>query len=224
MTPKILIVDDEPDIVELIGYLLEQEDYVVDTATNGIEAIEKSKKFKPNLILMDVMMPLMDGIEACRQIKTHPETKAICIVFITARTEEYSEIAGFNAGADDYINKPIKPKVLLSRIKAILKRGDNPDYDQRILTVNNLIIDRTAYSISLDGKKMGLPKKEFDLLALLASKPGKVFTREKILAEVWGMTVFLDHRTVDVHIRKIREKIGEKLIYTIKGVGYKLEN
>ncbi len=224
MPPKILIVDDEPDILEFIKYLLEREDYQVETAANGIEAIQKSKTFKPDLILMDVMMPIMDGIEACRQIKLQPDTKNIFIIFLTARSEEYSEIAGFEAGADDYINKPVKPRVLLSRIKAILKRGKNPDYEQITLTVGDLIIDRSSYSISVEGKKMVLPKKEFDLLFLLATKPGKVFTREKILSEVWGDDVYVVDRTIDVHIRKIREKIGEKLISTIKGVGYKLED
>lgn len=223
MPPKILIVDDEPDILEFIKYLLQREDYQVETAANGIEAIQKSKTFKPDLILMDVMMPIMDGIEACRQIKLQPDTKNIFIIFLTARSEEYSEIAGFEAGADDYINKPVKPRVLLSRIKAILKRGKNPDYEQITLTVGDLIIDRSSYSISVEGKKMVLPKKEFDLLFLLATKPGKVFTREKILSEVWGDDVYVVDRTIDVHIRKIREKIGEKLISTIKGVGYKLE-
>ena len=223
MPPKILIVDDEPDILEFIKYLLEREDYQVETASNGTDAILKSKSFKPELILMDVMMPVMDGIEACRQIKLFPETKNTFIMFLTARSEEYSEIAGFEAGADDYINKPVKPRVLLSRIKAILKRGKNPDYELVTLTIGELIIDRTSYSISVEGKKMVLPKKEFDLLFLLATKPGKVFTREKILSEVWGDDVYVVDRTIDVHIRKIREKIGEKLISTIKGVGYKLE-
>lgn len=159
MPPKILIVDDEPDILEFIKYLLEREDYKVETAANGIEAIQKSKTFKPDLILMDVMMPIMDGIEACRQIKLQPDTKNIFIIFLTARSEEYSEIAGFEAGADDYINKPVKPRVLLSRIKAILKRGKNPDYEQLTLKVGDLIIDRSSYSISVEGKKMVLPKK-----------------------------------------------------------------
>ena len=223
MPPKILIVDDEPDIIEFIKYLLEREDYLVDTANNGTEAVLKSKSFKPDLILMDVMMPVMDGIEACRQIKLLPESKNVFVIFLTARSEEYAEIAGFEAGADDYINKPVKPRVLLSRIKAILKRGKNPDYEQTMITVNELIIDRSSYSISVAGKKMVLPKKEFDLLFLLAGKPGKVFTREKILSEVWGDDVYVVDRTIDVHIRKIREKIGEKLISTVKGVGYKLE-
>jgi two-component system alkaline phosphatase synthesis response regulator PhoP len=223
MPPKILIVDDEPDIIEFIKYLLDREDYLVETATNGSEAILKAKSFKPDLILMDVMMPIMDGIEACRQIKLAPETKGVFIVFLTARSEEYSEIAGFEAGADDYINKPVKPRVLLSRIKAILKRGKNPDYEQTVLKIGDLIVDRTSYSVSVDGKKLVLPKKEFDLLFLLATKPGKVFTREKILSEVWGDDVYVVDRTIDVHIRKIREKIGENLISTIKGVGYKME-
>ena len=223
MPPKILIVDDEADIIEFIKYLLEREAYLVDSACNGSEALLKSKTFKPDLILMDVMMPVMDGIEACRQIKSHPETKNVFIIFLTARSEEYSEIAGFEAGADDYINKPVKPRVLLSRIKAILKRGKNADYEQTILTVNDLIIDRSSYTVSVNGRKMVLPKKEYDLLFLSATTPGKVFLREKILSEVWGDDVFVVDRTIDVHIRKIREKIGEKLITTVKGVGYKLE-
>lgn len=223
MPPKILIVDDEPDILEFIKYLLEREDYLVECAANGAEAIQKTKQFKPELILLDVMMPVMDGIEACRQIKLLPESKNIFVMFLTARSEEYSEIAGFEAGADDYINKPVKPRVLLSRIKAILKRGKNPDFEQTILTIGNLIIDRSSYSIMVEGVKMVLPKKEFDLLFLLATKPGKVFTREKILSEVWGDDVYVVDRTIDVHIRKIREKIGDKLISTVKGVGYKLE-
>jgi len=223
MPPKILIVDDEPDIIEFIKYLLDREDYLVETATNGSEAIQIAKSFKPDLILMDVMMPIMDGIEACRQIKLAPESKGVFIVFLTARSEEYSEIAGFEAGADDYINKPVKPRVLLSRIKAILKRGKNPDYEQTVLKIGGLIVDRTSYSVSVNDKKLVLPKKEFDLLFLLATKPGKVFTREKILSEVWGDDVYVVDRTIDVHIRKIREKIGENLISTIKGVGYKME-
>jgi len=165
----------------------------------------------------------MDGIEACRQIKLLPESKNTFVVFLTARSEEYSEIAGFEAGADDYINKPVKPRVLLSRIKAILKRGKNPDYEQTLLTIGDLVIDRSSYSVTVKNNKLVLPKKEFDLLFLLATKPGKVFTREKILSEVWGDDVFVVDRTIDVHIRKIREKIGEKLISTIKGVGYKME-
>jgi len=223
MPPKILIVDDEPDIIEFIKYLLDREDYQVETASNGNEAIQKTKNFKPELILMDVMMPHMDGIEACRQIKLLPESKNTFVVFLTARSEEYSEIAGFEAGADDYINKPVKPRVLLSRIKAILKRGKNPDYEQTLLTIGDLVIDRSSYSVTVKNNKLVLPKKEFDLLFLLATKPGKVFTREKILSEVWGDDVFVVDRTIDVHIRKIREKIGEKLISTIKGVGYKME-
>ncbi len=224
MPPKILIVDDEQDIIEFIKYLLERADYIVDSACNGNEALLKSKTFKPDLILMDVMMPVMDGIEACRQIKLSPDSKNIFIIFLTARVEEYSEIAGFEAGADDYINKPVKPEILLNRIKAILKRGKNPDYEQTILTVNKLVIDRSSYSISVEGIKKDLPKKEFNLLFLLATKPGKVFTREKIFSDVWGDDAFVGDRTIDVHIRKIREKIGVKLISTIKGVGYKLED
>lgn len=223
MPPKILIVDDEPDIIEFIKYLLEREEYLVESASNGSEAIQKAKQFKPELILMDVMMPAMDGIEACRQIKLLPELRNVFVMFLTARSEEYSEIAGFEAGADDYMHKPVKPRVLLSRIKAILKRGKNPDFEQTVIKLGELTIDRTSYTIEQFGKKLVLPKKEFDLLFLLATRPGKVFSREKILSEVWGDDVFVVDRTIDVHIRKIREKIGDKLISTIKGVGYKIE-
>lgn len=216
------MVDDETDIQEFIKYLLEREDYLVETASNGIEAIEKTKSSKPDLILMDVMMPIMDGIEACRQIKSSQEGKSVFILFLTARSEEYSEIAGFEAGADDYINKPVKPRVLLSRIKAILKRGKQVEQEQPVLIVGDLLIDRSTYSVTANEQKLVLPKKEFDLLYLLATKPGKVFTREKILSEVWGDDVFVVDRTIDVHIRKIREKIGDHLISTIKGVGYML--
>ena len=223
MPSKILIVDDEPDILEFVKYLLERESYKIETAENGVEAIRKAKSFEPELILMDVMMPVMDGIEACRQIKSQHDTKNVFIMFLTARAEEYSEIAGFEAGADDYINKPIKPRVLVSRIQAILKRGKPSDIEHAVITIGDLAIDKSSFSIMVSDKKMTMPKKEFDLLFLLASKPGKVFTREKILSEVWGNDVFVVDRTIDVHIRKIREKIGEKLISTIKGVGYKLE-
>lgn len=223
MPPKILIVDDEPDIIEFIKYLLEREEYLVESASNGSEAIQKAKQFKPELILMDVMMPAMDGIEACRQIKLLPELRNVFVMFLTARSEEYSEIAGFEAGADDYMHKPVKPRVLLSRIKAILKRGKNPDFEQTVIKLGELTIDRTSYTVEQFGKKLVLPKKEFDLLFLLATRPGKVFSREKILSEVWGDDVFVVDRTIDVHIRKIREKIGDKLISTIKGVGYKIE-
>lgn len=223
MSPKILVVDDERDILEFIKYLLEKEEYLVATASDGQEALKKSKEFKPDIILMDVMMPKMDGIEACRQIRLNSESKNIFILFLTARAEEYSEIAGFEAGADDYIHKPVKPRILLSRIKAILKRGANPDYDASKITVGELTIDRSSYSIANGKENKSLPKKEFDLLFLLASKPGKIFTRERILSEVWGDEVFVVERTIDVHIRKIREKIGEKFITTIKGVGYKFQ-
>ena len=223
MPAKILIVDDEPDIIEFIKYLLENENYIVDSASNGTEAIQKTKQYRPDLILMDVMMPVMDGIEACRQIKLLTEFKKIFVVFLTARSEEFSEIAGFEAGADDYINKPVKPRVLLSRIRAILKRGKNPEYDQTIFQVGDMQIDRSSYTVNMGNQKILLPRKEFDLLFLLASKPGKVFTREKILSEVWGDDVFVVDRTIDVHIRKIREKIGEDRISTIKGVGYLLQ-
>ncbi|MCB9251471.1 MAG: response regulator transcription factor [Flavobacteriales bacterium] len=222
MSIKILIVDDEPDIIEFIRYTLEKEGYTVDQASNGLDAIKRSTEFKPDLILMDVMMPVLDGIETCRQIKENPKTNHIFIVFLTARAEEFSELAGFEAGADDYIHKPIKPRVLLSRIKAILGRGKNVEEKDMQLSVGDLKIDRSKYTVEQGNKLIVLPKKEFELLYLLAGKPGNVFTRDVILSEVWGDEVFVGDRTIDVHIRKIREKIGDARISTIKGVGYKL--
>lgn len=219
---KILIVDDEPDILEFITYNLERENYQVVTASNGKEAIQMVKDELPDLILMDVMMPVMDGIEACKQIRTFPEFKDIFIIFLTARSEEYSELSGFNAGADDYIAKPIKPRVLLSRIKAIMRRRISNVPETRF-EVGNFVIDRDAFMVYKSDEKIQLAKKEFELLFLLASKPGKVFTRETILEKVWGDDVLVIDRTIDVHIRKIREKIGESTITTIKGVGYKFE-
>lgn len=223
MPYRILIVDDESDIVEFIKYNLEKEGFETFSALNGEDAVRLAREYKPNLILMDVMMPIMDGVEACRQIKQNEETKNIFIAFLTARSEEYSEVAGFDAGADDYIPKPIKPRVLISRIKAMLKRGIGESDFENIITVGDMIIDKNTYLVKINEEEVALPKKEFDLLFLLASKPGKVFTRDKILSKVWGDDVLVVDRTIDVHIRKIREKIGENRIFTIKGVGYKLE-
>lgn len=223
MNEKILIVDDDPDIIGFIRYNLEKEGYITDFAQNGEVAIQKASTFKPDLILMDVMMPKMDGIEACLRIREKKGMKDIFIIFLTARSEEYSELAGFDAGADDYITKPIKPRVLLSRIKAILKRGSNEDGASTIIEVGDMVIDRGTFTVKTADAELILPKKEFDLLFLLASKPGHVFTRDKILSEVWGDDVLVVDRTIDVHIRKIREKIGEQRITTIKGVGYKFE-
>jgi two-component system alkaline phosphatase synthesis response regulator PhoP len=222
--PKILIVDDEADILELIEYNLKQEGYQVFTATNGQEAITVAKKVLPDLILLDVMMPKMDGIEACRLMRSLPEFKQTFMVFLTARNEEYSEIAGFNVGADDYITKPIKPRSLVSRINAILRRnGQQTEDDQspKKLEIEDLVIDREAFLVYKAGKKVVLAKKEFELLHLLASKPGKVFTRDQILKNIWEESVIVTNRTIDVHIRKLREKLGDTYVGTVKGVGYK---
>ncbi|WP_257657941.1 response regulator transcription factor [Parapedobacter lycopersici] len=221
---KILVVDDEPDIVELIAYNLKREGYQVYTASNGQEAVSTAKKTMPDLIILDVMMPKMDGIEACRIMRAMPEFKSTFMVFLTARSEEYSEIAGFNVGADDYIAKPIKPRALLSRINAILRRNAQPEeLPAEKLEIADLVIDREAFLVFKNGNKIVLAKKEFELLYLLASKPGKVYTREVILKNIWEDSVVVTNRTIDVHIRKLREKIGESYVTTVKGVGYKFE-
>lgn len=217
----ILLVDDELDILEIIGYNLTAEGYTVVTAQNGVEAIKKAKKHKPNLIILDVMMPEMDGIEACEKLRLVPELSETVITFLTARGEDYSQVAGFEAGADDYITKPIKPKVLTSKVKSLLRRFKSQEQTQQILKLGNLTINREEYKILIDTQEMVLPRKEFELLSLLASKPGKVFKREDILDRVWGNDVVVGGRTIDVHIRKLREKIGEQKFKTIKGVGYK---
>jgi two-component system alkaline phosphatase synthesis response regulator PhoP len=217
----ILLVDDEPDILEIIGYNLSSEGYNVVTADNGIKAIDKAKKAKPQLIILDVMMPEMDGIEACEKLRAVPELSETVIVFLTARGEDYSQVAGFEAGADDYITKPIKPKVLLSKVKALLRRFKSTEKSQDSVQAGNITINREEYKIYVGKQGMVLPKKEFELLALLASKPGKVFKREEILDNVWGNEVVVGGRTIDVHIRKLREKLGDKKFKTIKGVGYK---
>lgn len=217
---KVLIVDDEKDILELLEYNLEKEGYEVLLAMDGEEAISKAKKEKPNMVLLDIMMPQMDGIETCRRLRELPELKSTFIVFLTARAEEYSELAGFDAGADDYIAKPIKPRVLLSRIKAILRRDQTFKEEQDILNVIDLEIIRDEYIVRRGEEIFNLPRKEFELLYFLASKPGKVFRREKLLEKIWG-DVYVVDRTIDVHIRKLREKIGEGYIRTVKGVGYK---
>ncbi|WP_104735396.1 response regulator transcription factor [Hanstruepera ponticola] len=217
----ILLVDDEPDILEIVGYNLSAEGYQIITASNGIEAVKKAKKEKPQLIVMDVMMPEMDGIEACEQIRKVPELSDTIITFLTARGEDYSQVAGFDAGADDYITKPIKPKVLVSKVKALLRRLKDEEASDSILKLGPLVINRDEYKITLKGEEIILPRKEFELLSLLASKPGKVFKREDILDKVWGNEVVVGGRTIDVHIRKLREKIGDKSFKTVKGVGYK---
>lgn len=219
---KILLVDDEPDILEIVGYNLTAEGYQVLTAKNGAEALKKAKSEKPHLIIMDVMMPEMDGIEACEKIRKLPELADTVITFLTARGEDYSQLAGFDAGADDYITKPIKPKVLVSKVKALLRRfKDTVEEVGSIVKIGKLVINRDEYKILYDGEDMILPRKEFELLSLLASRPGKVFKREEILDKVWGSEVVVGGRTIDVHIRKLREKIGDDHFKTIKGVGYK---
>ena len=221
---KILIVDDEPDILELIEYNLKKEGYQVYIARNGQEAVSEAKKVLPELIVLDIMMPKMDGIEACRIMRTMPEFKNTFMVFLTARSEEYSEIAGFNVGADDYIAKPIKPRALVSRINAILRRNaPAEEVTDNKLEIGELTIDREAYLVYKRGEKVVLAKKEFELLYLLASKPGKVYTREVILKNIWEDSVVVTNRTIDVHIRKLREKLGDDIVATVKGVGYKFE-
>ncbi|RIA08471.1 two-component system alkaline phosphatase synthesis response regulator PhoP [Flavobacteriaceae bacterium MAR_2010_72] len=218
---KILLVDDEPDILEIVGYNLSAEGYQVTTAANGLEAVKKAKKERPHLIILDVMMPEMDGIEACEQIRKNPDLNETIITFLTARGEDYSQVAGFDAGADDYITKPIKPKVLVSKVNALLRRLKEDADTDTILKIGGLIINREEYKISHKGEEIILPRKEFELLSLLATKPGKVFKREEILDKVWGNEVVVGGRTIDVHIRKLREKIGDKSFKTVKGVGYK---
>ncbi len=217
----ILLVDDEPDILEIVGYNLTAEGYTVITAENGVEAVKIAKKKKPQLIILDVMMPEMDGIEACEQIRKIPELSETMITFLTARGEDYSQMAGFDSGADDYITKPIKPKVLVSKVNALLRRFKENEHSENIVTIGNLIINRDEYKIINNDEEIILPRKEFELLSLLASKPGKVFKREEILDNVWGNEVIVGSRTIDVHIRKLREKIGDESFKTVKGVGYK---
>lgn len=218
---RILLVDDEPDILEIIGYNLSAEGYQIFTAKNGEKAVKVAKKKKPHLIVLDVMMPEMDGIEACEQIRKIPELEKTVITFLTARGEDYSQVAGFDAGADDYITKPIKPKVLVSKVKALLRRLNSNEPEENIVKLGELTINRDEYKV-LNGKtEVILPRKEFELLSLLASKPGKVFTREDIMDHVWGNEVVVGGRTIDVHIRKLREKLGDEKFKTIKGVGYK---
>ena len=220
---KILLVDDEPDILEIVGYNLKNEGYKVFTAKNGIEAVKNAEKVIPHLIILDIMMPEMDGIEACEKIRATKGLENVLITFFTARGEDYSQVAGFDVGADDYITKPIKPKLLISKIKALLRRikvnGNNMSSEK--LTVGEIIIDREEYVVIKEGKKLSLPKKEFELFSLLASKPDKVFKRDDILDRVWGNEVVVGGRTIDVHIRKLREKIGDDYFKTVKGVGYK---
>lgn len=220
---SILIIDDEEDILEILKYNLVKEGFEVEVAANGPDGIEKAKVFKPDLIILDVMMPQMDGIEVCEQIRKLPGFESTLICFLTARAEDYSQIAGLDAGADDYISKPVKPRVLISRINAILRRksvGLAAEEEQG----EDLVINRDKYMVYKDGESLHLPKKEFELLALLASRPDIVFEREQILEKVWGSDIVVGDRTIDVHVRKLREKIGDKYIKTVKGIGYKFES
>ncbi|MDD3525518.1 MAG: response regulator transcription factor [Bacteroidales bacterium] len=220
---KILLVDDEKDILEFLGYNLKKEGYQLSTARNGKDAIGIAIREKPHLIILDVMMPRMDGIETCIAIRNIPELSNSIIVFLTARGEDFSQIAGFEAGADDYITKPVKPKVLISRIKALLRRYKEPEIAVEEINLKNITINRQRYLIIKDDQEISLPKKEFELLLLLASTLNKVFSREEIFSNVWGNDVIVGDRTIDVHVRKIREKLGAEIITTIKGVGYKME-
>jgi two-component system, OmpR family, alkaline phosphatase synthesis response regulator PhoP len=220
-TQKVLVVDDEEPILELLKYNLEKQGYDVRVASEGAEAVDIAKKFHPDLVLLDIMMPKMDGVEACRQIRAMPELVNTFIVFLTARAEEYSEIAAFDGGADDYILKPIKPRALMSRISAIFRRDSKKKSPSAQIKMGELVIDRTSYTIKISNREVSLPKKEFELLFFLAQNPNKVFNRDELLQNIWGSDVYVLARTVDVHIRKVREKIGDDYITTVKGVGYK---
>jgi len=221
---KILLVDDEPDVLEFLSFSLKKEGYDVFCASNGKEAVQIAKKVSPKLIVLDVMMPEMDGIETCKELRASNECKDSLIIFLTARTEDYSQIAGLDAGADDYVAKPIKPRVLISRISALLRRRTTPENGSTVVDVGGGIsIDKESYTVKVGDTDLSLPKKEFELLNLLASKPGKVFSREDILHKIWGEDVVVGDRTIDVHIRKLRQKLGEEKIKTLKGIGYKFE-
>ena len=220
---KILVVDDDPEIVEILKYNLSNSDFEVKVAYNGIQAVKKSKKFKPDIILMDVMMPEMNGIEACTEIRNIDNLKNIQIIFLSARGEDYTQIAAFDAGADDYINKPIKPKILLKKITNIANRLKSSENVETLIKVSDLKINREEYLVTRNKTEIILPRKEFELLFLLASKPGKVFSRDEIMNKVWGSQVVVGDRTIDVHVRKLREKLGENYIKTRKGVGYKFK-
>lgn len=218
---KILLVDDEPDILEIISFNLEKVGYQVATASNGLEALQKAKKFLPHLIILDVMMPELDGIETCERLRQEEQFQETIIMFLTARGEDYSYVAAFDAGADDYVTKPVKPKVLLSKVKGLLRRLKKKEIAKELLEYKNLIINQEEYKVTLKGKELSMPRKEFELLYLLASKPGKVYKRDKIMDKIWGSDVVVGDRTIDVHIRKLREKIGDRYLKTVKGVGYK---
>lgn len=221
--PKVLLVDDEPDIVELLKYNLEREGYAVSSALNGRDALRVAKAERPDLIVLDIMMPGMDGVEVCNQLRQLPEFKKTLITFLTARNEDYSQIAGFEAGADDYITKPVRPKVFVSKVKALLKRSGSDRPEGQLLESNGVRVDLEKVTVQVGDQEMHLPKKEFELLVLLMSKPGKVFKRDEIYSQVWGNELFVGDRTIDVHIRKLREKIGDERIRTVKGIGYTFE-
>lgn len=223
LAPKVLLVDDEPDILELLRYNLEREGYRVATAQNGKDALRIAKAERPDLVVLDIMMPGMDGVEVCNQLRQMPDMKHALITFLTARGEDYSQIAGFEAGADDYITKPVRPKVFVSKVKALLKRSQGDRNEGQMLEANGIRVDLEKVLVFKGAEELQLPKKEFELLVLLMSKPGKVFKREEIYAHIWGNELFVGDRTIDVHIRKLREKIGEERIRTIKGIGYKFD-
>ena len=218
---KILVVDDDQDIIEILRYNLTIAGYNVKTAANGREAIKKAKLFSPKIILLDVMMPEMNGIEACSKIKSIPSLKETMIIFLSARNEDFTQIAAFDAGGDDYISKPVKPKILLKKIESIVKRIRSNSNEQLKIKLDNITIDRAEYIVTKDKKVITLPRKEFELFFLLASKPGNVYTRDQIMSKVWGSNIIVGDRTIDVHIRKLREKIGDLYFKTVKGVGYK---
>ncbi len=221
---KVLVVDDESDILEMLDYNLSKEGYEVITASDGHAAIEAAKLHNPQLILLDVMMPKMDGIETCRRLREIAKLKETYIIFLTARSEEFTEIAAFEAGANDYLSKPIKPRALLSRLAAYFRRDQNPISEPNVIASGNLIIDRSSYTVTKNGEKIILPKKEFELLYFLSMHPDVVYGRDDLLKYVWGSEVYVVARTIDVHVRKVREKIGEGYITTIKGIGYKFSN
>ena len=221
---KVLVVDDDPDIVEILKYNLKNSGYSVKSAGNGVEAIKKAKKFIPDIILMDVMMPEMSGIEACEEIKNINQLSQAIIIFLSARSEDYTQISAYDAGADDYISKPVKPKILLKKISNIAKKINSEKSDPKTIDLGSIKINKEEYVAIKDKKEILLPRKEFELLFLLATKPEKVFTREEIMNKVWGTQVVVGDRTIDVHVRKLREKIGEKHIKTLKGVGYKFKS